>query len=126
MSKEMREQINKVKNFGQFLNENILQNNNIISFELAKILKEKRFHKPTDLFYTWNGKISNEFYANEYRKNKVPRADWNAYPENPNAKPWYRFGFSAPTIDVVKKWVEDKTGIVVNTEEEIKKALENF
>ena len=126
MSKEMREQINRVKNWKQFLVESILQNDNIISFELAKILKEKRFHKPTDLFYTWNGKISNEFYASEYKKNKVPRADWNAYPENPNAKPWYRFGFSAPTIDVAKKWVEDKTGIVVNTEEEIKKALENF
>ena len=126
MSKEMRKQIDRVKNWKQFLVESILQNDNIISFELAKILKEKRFHKPTDLFYTWNGKISNEFYASEYKKNKVPRADWNAYPENPNAKPWYRFGFSAPTIDVVKKWVEDKTGIVVNTEEEIKKALENF
>lgn len=125
MSKEMREQIDRVKNFCQFLNES-LKNDDIISFELAKILKEKRFHKPTDLFYTWDGKISNKFYAIEYKKNKVPRADWNAYPENPNAKPWYRLGFSAPTIDVVKKWVEDKTGIVVNTEEEIKKALENF
>lgn len=126
MSKEMREQIDRVKNWKQFLAESILQSDNIISFELAKILKEKRFHKPTDLFYTWNGKISNEFYASEYKKNKVPRADWNACAENPNAKPWYRFGFSAPNIDVVKKWVEDKTGIVVNTEEEIKKALENF
>ena len=33
MSKEMREQINKVKNFGQFLNENSeQQNNSIIKF----------------------------------------------------------------------------------------------
>jgi hypothetical protein len=126
MSKEMREQIDRVKNWEQFLNEGISQNDNVISFDLAKFLKEKGFHKPTDLFYTFNGKISNEFYSVEYKKGRVPRADWNAYPENFNARPWYKFGFSAPTIDVVKKWVFDKTGIVTNTEEEIKKALENF
>jgi len=59
MSKEMREQINKVKNFGQFLNEN--ENNflplNSLEWEFwnqsgSKIYKDSEieFHKHIDLF----------------------------------------------------------------------------
>ena len=50
MSKEMREQINKVKNFGQFLNENKSSENEVVSFINKQMLKDKkeyRGHIPT-------------------------------------------------------------------------------
>lgn len=50
MSKEMREQINKVKNFGQFLNENKSSENKVVSFINKQMLKDKkeyRGHIPT-------------------------------------------------------------------------------
>ena len=69
MSKEMREQINKVKNFGQFLNEN--ENNflplNSLEWEFwnqsgSKIHKDSEieFHKHIDLFMNNILNISNE------------------------------------------------------------------
>jgi hypothetical protein len=50
MSKEMREQINKIKNFGQFLNENKSSENEVVSFINKQMLKDKkeyRGHIPT-------------------------------------------------------------------------------
>ena len=50
MSKEMREQINKVKNFGQFLNEGKSSENEVVSFINKQMLKDKkeyRGHIPT-------------------------------------------------------------------------------
>ena len=125
MSEDIRQMIDKVKNFKEFVNENV-NINNIISFDLAKKLKDKKFHIPTDLFYTDKGIISNEFYKLEYEKGKVPRADWNAYPENPNAKPWYRYGYSAPQLNTVIKWIKERFNLDVNDEFEISKALENI
>jgi len=45
MSKEMREQINKVKNFGQFLNENKSSENEVVSFLNKQMLKDKKEYK---------------------------------------------------------------------------------
>jgi uncharacterized protein YllA (UPF0747 family) len=45
MSKEMREQINKVKNFGQFLNENKYSENEVVSFINKQMLRDKKEYK---------------------------------------------------------------------------------
>jgi uncharacterized membrane protein YheB (UPF0754 family) len=45
MSKEMREQINKVKNFGQFLNENKYSENEVVYFINKQMLRDKKEYK---------------------------------------------------------------------------------
>lgn len=45
MSKEMREQINRVKNFGHFLNENINLENEVVSFINKQMLSDKKEYK---------------------------------------------------------------------------------
>ena len=45
MSKEMREQINKVNNFGQFLNENKYSENEVVYFINKQMLRDKKEYK---------------------------------------------------------------------------------
>jgi hypothetical protein len=45
MSKEMREHINKVNNFGQFLNENKYSENEVVSFINKQMLRDKKEYK---------------------------------------------------------------------------------
>ena len=89
--------------------------NDIISFQLAKILKEKDFHKPAKAFYTMNGELSTK----AYRGTNVPTADYNAYPKNFHARPFYKYGFSAPTIDVVLNWFKEKYNIELHSEYQV-------
>jgi hypothetical protein len=45
MSKEMREQIDRVKNWKQFLNENKYSENEVVSFINKKMLEDKKEYK---------------------------------------------------------------------------------
>lgn len=95
--------------------------NNVISFQLAKILKEKGFHKPVSQFYTDKGEISTKVYY----KTHTPTSDYNAYPNNPNAKPFYKYGYSAPTIDQVIPWIKEKYNMDLNSEYQVLQLFTN-
>lgn len=109
----------EVKNWKEYLK----GTDNIVSFELAKLLSDKGFRKATNLFYTHEGKLSSDAYHTGYRRGKIPRSDWNARRDNRNAKPWYAFGYSAPDIEVVNHWILTKFGMVTESEEDVFKVL---
>jgi hypothetical protein len=105
------------------LSENENNSNNIISFKLAKILKEKGFNKPVSQFYTQEGDLSLDMW-NKYGK-IPPTSDYNAYPKHPNAKPFYKYGYSAPTIDIVLPWIREKYNMDLNSEYQVLQLFTN-
>jgi hypothetical protein len=60
MSKEMREQINKVKNWIQFTNENYIPNDKDLDISLKHL----------------GGKILYDFWRSDYEKNYIGLSDW--------------------------------------------------
>jgi hypothetical protein len=70
MSKEMREQINKVKNFGQFLNENKTLSYKDILLKNGYSDNGRWFKKETDdyIHYAWIWKSSNSMKMVGYKK----------------------------------------------------------
>jgi hypothetical protein len=70
MSKEMREQINKVKNFGQFLNENKTLSYKDILLKNEYSDNGRWFKKETDdnIHYAWIWKSSNSMKMVGYKK----------------------------------------------------------
>lgn len=93
-------------------------NGNRVSFELAKLLKIKNFHKPTNAFYDESSGSCSLDTFNKYGKTP-PTSDYNAYPNNPTARPFHKYGCSAPTLDVVIDWVKEKYDVSVESEKEI-------
>ena len=73
MSKEMREQINKVKNFGQFLNENKTLSYKDILLENGYFDNGSWFYKETEdnKHYAWIWKSLNSMKMVGYKKKKV-------------------------------------------------------
>jgi len=86
--------------------------NTLVKFELAKLLKEKRFDKPINSFYTDTGKLWKQ-------RKQIPTANYNAYPKNPNSKLFYKYGYSAPTIAKVVMWLYEKHGIWIAVTQEL-------
>ena len=80
-----------------------------VTFEQAIGLKEKGFNIPVNSFYQLSGKDSYEGWG-KYKK-QVPTADYNAFPKNPNAKPFYKYGYSRPEQWQVVEWLRVNHGI---------------
>lgn len=65
-----------------------------VSFETAKLLKEKGFHEPLNYFYNSNGIVC---YATPYNWNQTT----GEYPD-----------YSRPTLQMAMKWLRNKHDIV--------------
>lgn len=85
--------------------------NTPVSFEIAKVLKEKGFDIPTIQFYT-SGKKPYLTEAEDYMTERYAVSNWNdgigSYPTKAE-----KVACSAPTIAEVMMWLYEKHGIWV-------------
>jgi hypothetical protein len=107
MSKEMREQINKVKNFGQFLNESKLNRNQLYD------IVEKYFNKHQDGYVKLNFEIEHNYkklrFIELYKYDGgLHGDDFNFYFKTEDGKEgnWYFSTIDTTTLnDIVQKMV---------------------
>jgi hypothetical protein len=107
MSKEMREQINKVKNFGQFLNESKLNRNQLYD------IVEKYFNEHQDGYVKLNFEIEHNYkklhFIELYKYNDgLHGDDFNFYFKTEDGKEgsWYFSTIDTTTLnDIVQKMV---------------------
>jgi len=80
----------------------------LVTFEIAKLAKEKGFNLKTEKFYIKNGEIHNyesyDYYKNKRIDFKDYFDDWNK--NNRGDEPDKRF--SAPTQCLLQKWLREK------------------
>ena len=65
-----------------------------VSFEIAKLLKEKGFNEPCLMCYTSDKKLGNYGHYNSYKNSDV-------------------FSLTAPTLQMAMKWLREEKGIAV-------------
>lgn len=107
MSKEMREQINKVKNFGQFLNESKLNRNQLYD------IVEKYFNEHQDGYVKLNFEIEHNYrklhFIELYKYDGgLHGDDFNFYFKTEDGKQanWYFSTIDTTTLnDIVQKMV---------------------
>ena len=68
-----------------------------VSFETAKLLKEKGFDEPCLMCYTYDEKLGNYGHYNSYKNSEV-------------------FSLTAPTLQMVMKWLREKHNLVIQIE----------
>lgn len=80
-----------------------------ITFETAKLAKEKGFDIPTIQFYT-SGKKAYLSEAQDYMTERYAESNWNngrgSYPTEPE-----KVSCSAPTQSLLQKWLREKHSI---------------
>jgi hypothetical protein len=76
----------------------------LVSFETAKLAKEKGFKEPVNNFFEDNGKLWKQC-------KQIPKANYNVIPKNSNL--WYKYGFSASTQSLLQKWLREVHSISI-------------
>ena len=71
-----------------------------VSFETAKLLKEKGFNEPCLICYTYDGKLGNYGQYNSYKNSEV-------------------FALTAPTIQMTIKWLREVHNICISVDVKI-------
>ena len=90
-------------------NEDPMITEDYVSFEIAKLLKEKGFDIPCDNYYDSSGKTPNE---SVYGGANIETLDYNADPFVKSG--FHKFKtFSAPTQAMAMKWLRDEKNLCI-------------
>jgi len=92
----------------------------LISFEIAKLAKEKKFNENTDFYYRKNGKLDHAQYYDITPNNLTINENWMSGDDENLSKIC-----TAPTQSLLQRWLREKHHIHIRIDDSDTKGDEN-